>query len=116
VGAWSAVEEARLTYSDETEGIGTGGEEPVEDVRLPAVNISDRLALFLTFTNNPRWPELTCQWRRGRSANDRPDLIARVFHQDLSALVKDVRTVFGPILHFVRATELQTQGLPHERI
>ncbi|KAJ7358306.1 hypothetical protein DFH08DRAFT_770177, partial [Mycena albidolilacea] len=44
VDAWSAVEEARLTYirnnqhsdDDEEEFVGTGDEEPVDDVRLPS--------------------------------------------------------------------------------
>ncbi|KAJ7798297.1 hypothetical protein B0H14DRAFT_3492646 [Mycena olivaceomarginata] len=44
VDAWSAVEEARLTYlrhnqhsdPEEAEYIGTGDEEPVDDVRLPS--------------------------------------------------------------------------------
>lgn len=143
VDAWSAIEEARLTYirhnqhsdPDETEYIGTGDEEPLDDVRLPstfvhspawsAANISDCLALrkalgpvtlFITFTTNPRWPEITSQLRAGQSANDRPDLIVRVFQQYLSALMKDVRTIFGPILYSIRVTEFQKRGLPHEHI
>jgi hypothetical protein len=114
IDAWSAVEEARLTYlhhhrhsePDEAEYIGTGDEEPADDVRLrstfvhsPAwssANISDCLALrkalgpvtlFITFTTNPRWPEITSQLLPGQSANDRPDLIVRVFQQYLSAFI-----------------------------
>jgi hypothetical protein len=47
VDAWSAIEEAHLTYirlnqhavTDEEEYIGTGDEEPIEDVRLPSTFI-----------------------------------------------------------------------------
>jgi hypothetical protein len=112
VDAWSAIEEARLTYirmnqhsdPDEEEFVGIGDEEPIDDVRLAstfvhspawsAANISDCLALrkalgpvtlFITFTINPRWPEITSQLRPNQSANDRPDLIVRVFQQYLSS-------------------------------
>jgi hypothetical protein len=143
VDAWSAVEEARLTYirhnqhsdPDEAEYVGTGDEEPVDDVRLPstfvhspawsAANISDCLALrkafgpvtlFITFTTNPRWPEIASQLKPGQSANDRPDLIVRVFQQYLSAFMKDLHTVLGPVLYHIRVTEFQKRGLPHEHI
>lgn len=143
VDAWSAVEEARLTYirnnqhsdADEEEFLGTGDEEPIDDVRLPstfvhspawsAANISDCLALrkalgpvtlFITFTTNPRWPEIRSKLKPGQSANDRPDLIVRVFQQYLSQLMKDIREVFGPILYYIRVTEFQKRGLPHEHI
>jgi hypothetical protein len=143
VDAWSSIEEARLTYirenqhsnEDEDEYIGNGDEEPNDDVRLPssfvhspawsAANISDCLALrkafgavtlFITFTTNPRWPEITSQLRRGQSANDRPDLIVRVFQQYLSLFLKDIRDIFGPVLYLIRITEFQKRGLPHEHI
>jgi hypothetical protein len=143
VDAWSAVEEARLTYirnnqhshADEEEFLGTGDEEPVDDVRLPstfvhspawsAANISDCLALrkalgpvtlFITFTTNPRWPEIRGKLKPGQSANDRPDLIVRVFQQYLLQFMKNIREIFGPILYYIRVTEFQKRGLPHEHI
>ena len=118
VDAWSAIEEAGLTYIrhnqhsnfEEDEYVGTGDEEPVDDIRLPstfvpspawsAANISDCLALrkalgpvtlFITFTTNPRWPESTSELKPGQFANDRPDLVARVFQQYLSALMQGPR-------------------------
>jgi hypothetical protein len=143
VDAWSAIEEARLTYirlnqhseQEDEEYVGSGDEEPVEDVRLPstfihspawsAANISDCLALrkalgnvtlFITFTTNPRWPEIMSQLRPGQAANDRPDLIVRVFQQYLSLFMKDLHSMFGPILYHIRVTEFQKRGLPHEHI
>lgn len=107
----------------------------MDDARLPftfvhspawsAANISDYLALrkafgpvtlFITFTANPRWPEITSQLRPGRSANDRPDLIVRVFQQYFSAFMKDIHTILGPVLYHIRVTEFQKRGLPHEHI
>jgi hypothetical protein len=74
------------------------------------------VTLFITFTTNPRWPEITSQLRPGQSANDRPDLIVRVFQQYLSLFMKDIYTLLGPILYHIRITEFQKRGLPHEHI
>ncbi|XP_060845835.1 uncharacterized protein LOC132925455 [Rhopalosiphum padi] len=46
--------------------------------------------LFITFTCNPRWPEITQNVGRWSAPNDRPDLIARVFHAKLKALMRDI--------------------------
>ena len=35
--------------------------------------------LFLTFTCNPKWPEIVANLLPGQTASDRPDLVARVF-------------------------------------
>jgi hypothetical protein len=143
VDAWSAIEEARLTYirmnqhsdPDEEKFIGTSDEEPVDDVRLPstfvhspawsAANISDCLALgkalglvtpFITFTTNPRSPEIKSQLLSNQSENDRPDLIVRVFQQYLASFMKDIRAVLRPVLYHIRVTEFQKRGLPHKHI
>lgn len=143
VDAWSAIEEARLTYirlnqhSDDLdeEYIGTGDEEPTHDVHLPssfvhspawsAANISDCLALrralgpvtfFITFTTNPKWPEILSELRPGQTANDRPDLVVRVYQQYLSAFMKDIADTMGPILYHIRINEFQQRGLPHSHI
>jgi hypothetical protein len=34
---------------------------------------------FITFTANPRWPEILRELKEGQNPLDRPDLIARVF-------------------------------------
>ena len=143
VDAWSTVKEARLMHichnqhsdPDEAEYIGTSNEEPVDDVHLPstfvhspalsAANISDCLAfrkafgpvaLFITFTTNLCWPEITSQLRPRQSANDRLDLIVRVFQQYLSAFMKYIHTIMGPVLYPIRITEFKKRGLPHEHI
>lgn len=63
--------------------------------------------IFITFTCNPKWPELTRYVNyRGLKPEDRPDIIARVFKMKLKQLMDDVNSgqIFGPIkvgiLHF----------------
>jgi len=44
--------------------------------------------LFVTFTCNPKWPEITRELLSNQTAVDRPDLTARVFHMKLQNLLK----------------------------
>ena len=55
--------------------------------------------LFITFTCNPKWPEITLAILEGQQPNDRPDIIVRVFHMKLQQLLYDLRSgsIFGPI-------------------
>ena len=48
--------------------------------------------LFITMTCNPKWPEIVDNLLPGQSAEDRPDLCARVFKGYLEALVKELYT------------------------
>ena len=75
--------------------------------------------LFITFTCNPRWPEITNSLFQGQPPPpDRPDLITRVFHQKLKKLLTDIThsNIFGPILAYVYIIEFQKRGLPHAHI
>ena len=71
--------------------------------------------LFVTFTCNPSWPEITRELLEGQTAADRPDLVARVFKLKLTELMKDLKkkAVFGQVLAFVKVIEFQKRGLPH---
>ncbi|WVZ86230.1 hypothetical protein U9M48_033045, partial [Paspalum notatum var. saurae] len=73
--------------------------------------------LFITFTCNPKWPEIT-SILEGQQPNDRPDIIVRVFHMKLQELLDDIRsgTIFGPILAILYSIEFQKRGLPHVHI
>lgn len=54
--------------------------------------------LFITFTCNPKWPELTRSAQKtGLRVEDRTDLICRVFKIKLDALIDDLRKgkIFG---------------------
>ena len=45
-------------------------------------------SLFITFTANPKWPEVVdCM----HDAMDRPDIVARVFHMKQRQLLEEIR-------------------------
>lgn len=74
--------------------------------------------LFITFTCNPRWLEITQNLARGTTASDRPDLVARVFNAKLKQLMHDitVNNIFGNVDAYVYTVEFQKRGLPHAHI
>jgi hypothetical protein len=74
--------------------------------------------LFITMTCNPRWPEITENLARCETAQDRPDLVARVFHLKLSALLDDCLTngVLGRVVDHMYVIEFQKRGLLHAYI
>nr|XP_009768123.1 PREDICTED: uncharacterized protein LOC104219188 isoform X1 [Nicotiana sylvestris] len=56
--------------------------------------------LFITFTCNPKWPEITrFVESRGLSPEDRPDILTRVFKIKLDRMIKDLRDnkIFGEV-------------------
>ncbi|KAL3629951.1 hypothetical protein CASFOL_026263 [Castilleja foliolosa] len=56
--------------------------------------------LFITFTCNPKWPEITRYIDKlGLHPEDRPDIVCRVFKVKLDGLIKDLRAnkVFGRV-------------------
>ncbi|WP_218103646.1 helitron helicase-like domain-containing protein, partial [Rhodococcus erythropolis] len=57
-------------------------------------------SLFITMTCNPKWKEIRDNLKPRQAATDRPDLVARVFHLKLDALINDIfkAQVFGPTL------------------
>jgi len=73
---------------------------------------------FITMTANPKWPEVVQNLLPGQSAEDRPDLVARVFKLKLDELLKDLiqREIFGEIAGYAWTIEYQKRGLPHVHI
>ena len=71
--------------------------------------------LFLTFTCNPRWPEIVDNLFPGQTASDRPDLVSRVFNMKVKMLMDDIhkRFVLGKTVANVYVIEFQKRGLPH---
>src|SRR5581483_1690870 len=65
--------------------------------------------LFVTFTCNPKWQEVTRELLPHQSAVDRPDLTARVFHMKLQELLKDLceRHCLGKVVAYVYTIEFQ---------
>ncbi|XP_031112149.1 uncharacterized protein LOC116016128 [Ipomoea triloba] len=75
--------------------------------------------IFITFTSNPKWPEIERYvTHRGLKADDRPDIICRVFKMKLDAMIEDIKTdkLFGDICGVIYTIEFQKRGLPHAHI
>ena len=73
--------------------------------------------LFITMTANAAWPEVKDALLNGQHTSDRPDLIVRVFHAKLRALIKDIQNnVLGASAGFLYTIEFQKRGLPHAHI
>lgn len=47
--------------------------------------------IFVTMTCNPNWAEIQAQLPVGYKAEDRPDIVARVFHLKLKEFIEDVK-------------------------
>ncbi|XP_031096995.1 uncharacterized protein LOC116001246 [Ipomoea triloba] len=76
-------------------------------------------SLFITFTCNPKWPELERFLKaRNLKAEDRPDIICRVFKMKLNALISEIRknNIFGVVSAVIYTIEFQKRGLPHAHI
>ncbi|XP_039138709.1 uncharacterized protein LOC120276027 [Dioscorea cayenensis subsp. rotundata] len=76
--------------------------------------------LFITFTCNPRWSEITNALSSimGQRPEDRPDIVSRVFRIKVRHLMDDLikRHHFGPVKAVVYTVEFQKRGLPHVHI
>ena len=66
-------------------------------------------------TANPNWREIKEALLPGQTANDRPDIVSRVFELKKQALLKDVikNGVLGKHVAHVYTVEFQKRGLPH---
>ena len=76
--------------------------------------------LFITFTCNPRWEEITGALLDNQSPCDRPDLVACVFKLKLQAMLHDLYyrhyPVFGKMSALIYVVEWQKRGPPHAHI
>ena len=74
--------------------------------------------LFITMTTNPQWPEIVDNLLPGQTPNDRPDLVARVFHLKFTSMMNDIkeRQVLGRVVTVIFTIEFQKRGLPHAHI
>ena len=82
---------------------------------MSIVRVHGKPDIFLTFTANPKWQEITQSLLPGQTANDRPDIVSRVFYLKLHELKEDLlkRNVLGRITAHVYTIEFQKRGLPH---
>ncbi|XP_020963355.1 uncharacterized protein LOC110264987 [Arachis ipaensis] len=74
---------------------------------------------FINMTCNPEWDEIRREVTPiGLKAEDRPDILCRVFKIKLDGLIDGVKEgkIFGKILGYVCTVEFQKRGLPHAHI
>jgi len=73
--------------------------------------------LFITMTTNPKWIEITQELHPGQSPHSRPDLLTRVFHLKLKALLKDILDgIFGHVVAHNRVPETRPSPCPHHHL
>ncbi|XP_050340140.1 uncharacterized protein LOC126766383 [Bactrocera neohumeralis] len=74
-----------------------------------------RPCLFITFTCNPKWKEITSLLLPGQNTIHRHDITARVFKQKLKSLINFITKlhVFGSTRCWMYSVEWQKRGLPH---
>ncbi|KAL4579250.1 hypothetical protein LXL04_015388 [Taraxacum kok-saghyz] len=72
---------------------------------------------FITFTCNVGWPEIQRHVQRSgiQKAQNRPDIIARVFQMKVSEFISFLKQdkTFGVVSGFLYTIEFQKRGLPH---
>ena len=73
-------------------------------------------SLFVTFTANPKWPEVLRSLSFCQTASDRQDLIARIFKIKLDELLMDLKSMLGEQVGCIYTVEFQKRGLPHAHI
>ncbi|KAJ0511146.1 putative helitron helicase-like domain-containing protein [Helianthus annuus] len=74
---------------------------------------------FITITCNPKWPEVKRFLKDTTlKAEDRPDILCRLFKIKLDAFVKDLKdkSILGKVLAVVYTVEFQKRGLPHAHV
>jgi hypothetical protein len=76
-----------------------------------------KLDLFVMFTCNPKWKEITDAFLSRQTVKDRFELVTRIFNLKLDALLKDIKDgVLGNVIVKIWVIEFQKRGLPHVHI
>uniref|UniRef100_A0A914I8I8 ATP-dependent DNA helicase n=1 Tax=Globodera rostochiensis TaxID=31243 RepID=A0A914I8I8_GLORO len=70
---------------------------------------------FVTFTGNPKWPEIAEALRRRQNYAHRPDIVCRIFMDKATEFIKDLteRHVLGKVAGWCYSVEHQKRGMPH---
>ncbi|PNT11530.2 hypothetical protein POPTR_011G042150v4 [Populus trichocarpa] len=140
VDAFMNVEQERLDFiRSNQENLRTESYKVLEKIILPSSltgspryminNYHDAMAicrhygnpdLFITFTCNVNWPEIQREIKKSRNykAEDKPDIIARVFRYKLNDMISFIKSgqPFGKTIADVCAIEFQKRGLPHTHL
>ena len=74
--------------------------------------------VFITFTANPQWYEISEGLLPGQTAQDRPDIVSRVFKLKLGMLCDELydKHILGKVTAHMHVIEFQKRGLPHAHI
>ena len=76
--------------------------------------------LFITFTCNPHWEEITNELFEHQAVADHQDLMSRVFKLKLKSLLHDIyygtSNVLGKMIALIYVIEWQKRGPPHAHI
>ncbi|XP_056854768.1 uncharacterized protein LOC130504202 [Raphanus sativus] len=100
----------------------TGGPRYMKNNYMDAMAICKYFGfpdLFITFTCNPKWPEITRYLqKRNIIADDRPDIIGRIFKIKLDFLMIYLtdKELLGKTVSSMYTVEWQKRGLPHAHI
>nr|XP_040253796.2 uncharacterized protein LOC120971447 [Aegilops tauschii subsp. strangulata] len=99
-------------------GTYPGGDRDMKKRHMDAMEIVHTYGkpdIFLTMTCNPKWEEITNELLPGQTAQDRPDIVARVFYGKLEAMKYMLfkKHILGVVVAYVYVVEFQKRGLPH---
>jgi hypothetical protein len=92
----------------------------LDDNQCTAVGRKICLAFFLEVrvTCNQKCPEIKEQLKKGQTAQDRPNINARVFKLKKDQIMQDLKSghVLGKIVAHMHVVEFLNRGLPHAHI
>ncbi|KAF8116963.1 hypothetical protein N665_0013s0022 [Sinapis alba] len=100
----------------------TGGPRYMKNNYLDSMAICKHFGfpdLFITFTCNPKWPEITRYLKeRKLTSEDRPEIISRIFKIKLDSLMDALtkKNLLGKTVASMYTIEFQKRGLPHAHI
>ena len=82
---------------------------------MAIIRCFEKSDLFITFTCNLRWSEVTHNLAEHQKPLDRPKIMTRVFQMKLKEFKNDImeRGVFGEVIRMIYTIEFQNRGLPH---
>ncbi|XP_048605193.1 uncharacterized protein LOC125575690 [Brassica napus] len=100
----------------------TGSPRYMKNLYLDAMTVCKHFGfpdLFITFTCNPKWPEITRYVKSQKlKAEDRSDIVCRIFKMKLDSLMDDLtkKNLLGKTIASMYTVEFQKRGLPHAHI
>ena len=82
---------------------------------MAIVRSEDLPDMFVTFTCNPKWKEISDELLPGQTAQDWPDIVTRVFNFKVKTLLSGMTKSgwIGRTIVHIWTREYQKRGLPH---